>query len=38
MLGSIYHRTVKITKNRIFGVKTSKFITLLRNVILDGIT
>ena len=25
MLGSIYHMTLKLNKNRIFGVKTSRF-------------
>ena len=33
MLDSIYHMTLKLTKNRIFGVKTSIFCHLLRNVI-----
>ena len=33
MLDSIYHMTLKFIKNRIFGVKTSKFCHLLRNII-----
>ena len=33
VLDSIYHMTLKIFKNRIFGVKTSRFCHLLRNVI-----
>ena len=38
MLDSIYHMTLKFTKNRIFGVITSIFCHLLRNVIMDVIT
>ena len=34
MLDSIYHVTLLI-KNHIFGVKTSRFCHLLRNVIMD---
>ena len=37
MLDSIYHMTLKFIKNRIFGVKTSRFCHLLRNVIMDVI-
>ena len=37
MLDSIYHMTLKLIKNRIFGVKTSRFCHLLRNVIMDVI-
>ena len=33
MLDSIYHMTLKLIKNRIFGLKTSIFCDLLRNVI-----
>ena len=36
MLDSIYHMTPD--KNHIFGVKTSRFCHLLRNVIMDVIT
>ena len=36
MLDSIYHMTLKL-KNRIFGVKTSRFCHLLRNVLMDVI-
>ena len=32
MLDSIYQMTFKLIKNRIFGVKTSRFCHLLRNV------
>ena len=35
MLDSIYHITLKLIKNRIFGVKTSRFCHLLCNVIMD---
>ena len=38
MLDSIYHMTLKLLKNHIFGVKTSSFCHLLRNVIMDFIT
>ena len=37
MLDYIYHMTLKLLKNRIFGVKTSKFFSILRNVIMDVI-
>ena len=37
MLDSIYHMTLKLLKNRIFDVKTSRFCHLLRNVIMDVI-
>ena len=36
MLDSIYHITLKLIKNRIFGVKTSRFCHLLCNVIING--
>ena len=38
MLDSIYHMTLKLLKNHILGVKTSRFCHLLRNVIMDVIT
>ena len=38
MLDSIYHNTLELIKNRIFGVKTTKFCHILRNVIMDLIT
>ena len=38
MLDSVYHMTLKLVKNRIISVKTSKFCHLLRNVIMDVIT
>ena len=38
MLDSIYHITLELNKNRIFGVKTTKFCHILRNVIMDLIT
>ena len=38
MLDSIYHMTLKLIKNRIFGVKTSRFCHLLCNVIMNAIT
>ena len=38
MLDSINHMTLKLLKNRIFGVKTSIFCYLSRNVIMDVIT
>ena len=34
MLDSIYHMTVKILENCIFGVKTSRFSLILRTVII----
>ena len=38
MLDSIYHIKLRLIKIRIFGVKTSRFCHLLRNVIVDVIT
>ena len=38
MLDSIYHTTLKLLKNHIFGRKTSGFCHLLSNVIMDVIT
>ena len=38
MLDSLYLMTIKILKNRFFGVKTSIFSPLIRNVIMDVIT
>ena len=38
MLDFIYHMTLKIHKNCIFGVKTSRFSLILRNVIMEVIT
>ena len=38
MLDFNYHMTLKLLKNRIFGVKTSRFCHLLCNVIMDIIT
>ena len=38
MLDFIYHMTLKILKNCIFGVETSRFSHILRNVIIDVIT
>ena len=35
MLDSIYHMTLKILKNCIFGVQTSRFSLILLNVIMD---
>ena len=35
MLDSIYHMALKLLKNRIFGVKTSRFCHLLCDVIMD---
>ena len=35
MLDSIYHMTLKILKNCIFGVKMSIFSLILRNAIMD---
>ena len=38
MLDSIYHMTLKkLIKYHVFGVKTSRFCHLLRNVIMDDI-
>ena len=37
MLDSIYHMPLKLLKNHILGVKTSRFCHLLRNLIMDGI-
>ena len=37
MLDSIYHMTLKLNKNHIYGVKTSRFCHLLRNLIMDVI-
>ena len=34
MLDSIYHMTLKLIKNHIFGVKPSKFCHILLNVII----
>ena len=38
MLGSTYHMTLKLLWNCIYGVKTSWFCHLLRNIIMDIIT
>ena len=38
MLDYIYHMALKLIKNRIFGLKTSRFISLLGNVIMYVIT
>ena len=38
MLDSIYHMTLKLLKNHIFGVKTPKILSSLRNLIMDVIT
>ena len=38
MLDSFYHVTLELFKNHIFGVKTSRFCYILRNVIMDAIT
>ena len=38
MLDSIYHMSFKLLKHCIFGVKTSRFSLILRNVIMDVIT
>ena len=38
MLDSIEHMTLNLIKNHIFGVKTTRFCHLLRNVIMDVIT
>ena len=37
MLDSIYHMTLKLLKNFIFGLKMSRFPPLLHNVIMDVI-
>ena len=37
-LDSIYHMTLKLLKNCISGVKTSRFCHLLRNVLMNVIT
>ena len=37
MLDSIYHKTIKLLKNCIFGVKTSRFCHLLGTVIMEVI-
>ena len=37
MSDSIYYMTLKILKNCIFGVKTSRFSLILRNVIMEVI-
>ena len=38
MLDSIYRMPLKLLKNHIFGVKTSRFCYLLCNIIMDVIT
>ena len=38
MLDSIYHMTLKLLINCIFGVKMTRFCHLLRNIITDIIT
>ena len=38
MLDSNYHMTLKLIKNRISGVKASRFCHLLDNVIMDVLT
>ena len=38
MLDSLYNMALKILNNHIFGMKTSRFFHLLRNVIMDVIT
>ena len=38
MLDSIYHMTLKLLKNLVFGVKTLRFCHLLRNAILNIIS
>ena len=35
MLDSIYHMTLKLLKNHIFGVKLSRFCHVLLNIIMD---
>ena len=37
MLDSIYRMTLKLLKNHILGVKTSRFCHLVSNIIMDGI-
>ena len=37
ILDFIYHMTLKVLKNHIFGLKTSRFFPLLRNVIMNFI-
>ena len=37
MLDSIYHMTLKLFENRIFGMKMSRFCHLLRKIIMDVI-
>ena len=37
MLDSFYHMTLKLIKNHIFGMKTSRFCHLLCNAIMDVI-
>ena len=37
-LDSIYHMILKLIRNGIFGVKTSRFYYRLRNIIMDVIT
>ena len=38
MLDFIYDMTLKLIENHIFGVKTSIFLFILRNVIMEGCT
>ena len=38
MLASIYHMTLKVLQNHIFGVEMSRFCHLLNNVIMDVVT
>ena len=38
MLDSIYHMTLKLLKNHIFGLKMSRFCHLLRNIMMNVIT
>ena len=38
MLDSIYHMKLKLIKNHILGVNTSRFCHLLHNIIIDVIT
>ena len=37
MLDSIYQMTLQLIKNRVFGLKTSRFCHLIRNVKMDVI-
>ena len=37
MLDSIYHKTLKLIKNHIFGVKNARFCHLFRNIIMEVI-